>query len=315
MPLGGISAKNNEFDSLDRYFRVQHAPARLKELEPLVSARIAANQIHIEYRADFLRVTSGTVLVPITVQVPNRDMSFQSKAGIYSAKLDLYGRISTPGGVVVQTFEDVVSRDVPESLFEASLKLFSIYQKSVPLRSGLYRLDLVIKDTVSGNLGVFNTAVRVPRFEDDKMDASSIILADQIEAVPTREIGTGQFVLNAYKVRPRLSKEFSSTDKLGIFVQLYNLKVDETVHKTDVSVAYRILKEQQEVWRAVETGENLHQGGEQLTIQRYLPVDSLTPGKYTVEVIAIDLLNNQTIIRTADFTVVSAAAKRKEPRG
>jgi hypothetical protein len=216
---------------------------------------------------------------------------------------------------VVQTFEDVISRDVPESLFQSSLKLFSIYQKSVPLRSGLYRLDLVIKDTLSGNLGVFNTALRVPRFEDDKMDASSIILADQIEAVPSREIGTGQFVLNAYKVRPRLSKEFSSSDKLGIFVQLYNLKVDDMLHKTDVSVAYRILKDQQEVWRAVETADHLRQGGEQLTIQRYLPVDSLPPGKYTIEVIAIDLLSKETIIRTADFTLIPAAPRRKEPQG
>src|SRR4029077_7152646 len=300
-------------ESLDRYFRVQRPPARLKDLEPLVSARIAQNQIHIDYRADFLRVTSGTVLVPITVQVPNRDLSFQSKQGVYSAVLNLYGRISTPGGVVVQTFEDVISRDVPESLFASSLNLFSIYQKSVPLRSGLYRLDLVIKDTRSGNLGVFNTAVRVPRFEDDKMDASSLILADQIEAVPSREIGTGQFVLNSYKVRPRLSKEFSSSDKLGIFVQLYNLKVDETLHRTDVSVAYRILKDQQEVWHAVETADHLRQGGEQLTIQRYLPVDSLAPGKYTIEVIAVDLLSRETIIRTADFTLVPANPRRKEP--
>ena len=312
MPLGGVSASNNEFERLDRYFRVQRAPARLKELEPLVSARIAQNQVHIEYRADFLRVTSGTVLVPITVQVPNRDLSFQSKQGVYSAVLDLYGRISTPGGVVVQAFEDVISRDVPESLFQSSLKLFSIYQKSVPLRSGLYRLDLVIKDTLSGNLGVFNTALRVPRFEDDKMDASSIILADQIEAVPSREIGTGQFVLNSYKVRPRLSREFSTSDKLGIFLQLYNLKVDDTLHKTDVSVAYRILKGQEEVWRAVETADHLHQGGEQLTIQRYLPVDSLAPDKYSIEVIAIDLLSKETIIRTAEFTVTPAAPRRKE---
>jgi len=312
IPLGGVSASNNEFERLDRYFRVQRAPARLKELEPLVSARIAQNQVRIEYRADFLRVTSGTVLVPITVQLPNRDLSFQSKQGVYSAVLNLYGRISTPGGVVVQTFEDVISRDVPESLFQSSLKLFSIYQKSVPLRSGLYRLDLVIKDTLSGNLGVFNTALRVPRFEDDKMDASSIIVADQIEGVPSREIGTGQFVLNSYNVRPRLSREFSSTDKLGIFVQLYNLKVDDTLHKTDVSVAYRILKGEEEVWHAVETADHLHQGGEQLTIQRYLPVDSLAPGKYRIEVIAIDLLRNETIIRTADFTIIPAAPRRKE---
>src|SRR6266849_6620932 len=313
MPLGGVTARNNEFESLDRYVRVQRPPARLKDLEPLVTSRIAQNQIHIDYRADFLRVTSGTVLVPITVQVPNRDLSFRSKQGVYSAVLNLYRRISTPGGVVAQTFEDVISRDFPESLFQSSMDLFSIYQKSVPLRSGLYRLDLVIKDTTSGNLGVFNTVVRVPRFEDDKMDASSLILADQIEAVPSRQVGTGQFILNSYKVRPRISREFSGADRLGIFFQLYNLKVDDTLHKTNISVAYRIIKDHQEIWNDVETADHLHQGGEQLTIQRYLPVASLGPGRYTIEVIAIDLLTNQTITRAADFTVTAAPSKPIHP--
>ena len=307
MPLGGTPPSIDEFTNLDRYFRVQRPPERFKDLAELVTIRVVRSQIHMDYRTDFLRVTSNTVLVSITVQVPNRDLSFQSKQGVHSAVLNLYGRITTPGGVVVQTFEDVISRDFPESLFQSSLNLSSIYQKSVPLRSGLYRLDLVVKDTLSGNLGVFNTALRVPRFEDDKLDASSLILADQIEIVPSSQTGTGQFVLDSYKVRPRLSREFSSIDKLGIFLQLYNLKRDETSHKTNVSVAYRITNDQQEIWRAVETADRLHQGGEQLTIERLIPVEPLLPGRYTIEVTAIDLLTNDTIIRTADFTVKPAS--------
>jgi len=306
MPLGGTPASMDEFANLDRYFRVQRPPERFKDLAELVTIRVVRNQIHMDYRTDFLRVTSSTVLVPITVQVPNRDLRFQSKQGVHSAVLNLYGRITTPGGIVVQTFEDVIARDFPESLFQSSLNLSSIYQKSIPLRSGLYRLDLVVKDTLSGNLGVFNTALRVPRFEDDKLDASSLILADQIQTVPSSQTGTGQFVLDSYKVRPRLSQEFSSTEKLGVFLQLYNLKRDETSHKTNVSVAYRITKDQQEIWRAVETADRLHQGSEQLTIERLIPVASLLPGRYAIEVTAIDLLTNYTVIRTADFTVKPA---------
>jgi len=304
MPFGGTPSGMDQFASLDRYFRVQRPPERFRDLEEKVSSRFVQSQIHMDYRADFLRVTANTVLVPITVQVPNRELSFQSRQGVHSAVLNLYGRITTPGGVVAQTFEDVISRDFPESLFQSSLNLSSIYQKSVPLRSGLYRLDLVIKDSLSGNLGVFTTALRVPRFADDKLDASNLILADQIETVPSNQTGTGQFVLNSYKVRPRLSQEFSSTDKLGIFLQLYNLKLDETLHKTNVSVAYRITKDHQEIWRAVETADHLHRGGEQLTIQRLIPVASLVPGRYTIEVTAIDLLTNDTVIRTAEFTVL-----------
>jgi len=310
-----------EFEAMDRFFRVQRPPTRFKDLEPMVTAGIVATQIHLDYRMDFLRATSNTVLVPITLQVPNGDLSFQSKQGVHSAVLNLYGRITTPGGRVIQTFDDLVSRDFPESLFQSSLALSSIYQRTIPLRPGLYRLDVVIKDTQSGRIGMVTTALRVPHFEDDKLDASSLILADEIAAVLTAQIGAGQFVLGAYKVRPRLSQEFSSTDKLGIFLQLYNLKLDETSHKTNVSVAYRITKDQQEVWRAVETPDHLHQGGEQLTIERYLPVASLSPGRYTIEVIAIDLLANEPITRTAEFTLKPAQhakpgeAPRPSPRG
>src|SRR5580693_2660341 len=38
-PLGGMTANANEFDNLDRYFLVQHAPGRLKELEEKVTSR------------------------------------------------------------------------------------------------------------------------------------------------------------------------------------------------------------------------------------------------------------------------------------
>ncbi len=310
MPIGGTSASMNEFDILDRYFRVQRPPERFKGLSELVTVHVVHNDIHMDYRIDFLRVTSNTVLVLITVQVPNRDLTFQTKQGVHSAVLNLYGRITTPGGVVVQTFEDVISRDFPESLFQSSLNLSSIYQKSIPLRSGLYRLDLVIKDTLSGNLGVFNTALRVPHFADDKLDASSLILADQIETVPSTQTGTGQFVLNSYRVRPRLSQEFFSADKLGIFLQLYNLRLDETSHKTNVSVVYRITKDQQEIWRTVENPDHLHQGGEQLTVERLIPVASLLPGRYSIEVTAIDLLTNETVIRTVDFMVKPAPAPK-----
>jgi hypothetical protein len=181
--------------------------------------------------------------------------------------------------------------------------------KSVPLRAGLYRLDIVIKDMQSGNIGVLGTALRVSHFDQEKLDASSLILADQIERVASRQIGTGQFVLDSYKVRQRLSQEFSGADKLGIYFQLYNLKLDESSRKTKVSVAYRITKDQEEVWRTVETEDHLHQGGEQLTIERFIPVSSLAPGRYTIEASAIDLLTNETVIRSSDFTVKPAAVK------
>src|SRR5207253_8494953 len=247
--LGGTPARMNEFDRLELYAKIQKPPpVKFKDLEELVSSRIVRNQVHFDYHFDFLRVTSDTVLVPITVQVPNRQLTFQNREGVHSAVLNLFGRISTLSGRIVQTFEDVITRDFPESLLQASLQASSIYQKAVPLRPGLYRLDIVLKDVQSGNVGVINTGLRVPRFEDDKLEASTLILADLIERVPAKQVGLGQFVLGSTKVRPKLNQEFFPNEKMGIFLQLYNLKVDDKSHRANASVEFRVRKDQQEVW-------------------------------------------------------------------
>jgi len=308
--IGGLSAGMDEFDISDRFFKVQRPPEHLKDLSAMVTARIVRNQIHMDYRFDFLRVTRDSVLVPITLQVANRDLSFKGKDGVQSAVVNLYGRITTLSGRVVQTFEDVISRDFPDSLYQSSVNLSSIYQKSVPLRSGLYRLDVVLKDAQSGNVGVIDAALRVPLYEKESLDASSLILADQIRPVPTSQVGQGPFVLGNYKVRPRINPEFSSADNMGIFLQLYNLKLDAQSHKSNVSVAYRIIKDHQQVWKQDESSEQLQQSREQITIEHNLPLASLAPGRYSLEVYVIDLLTNQTVTRTADFTVKPTPAAK-----
>ncbi len=306
--LGGTPVRMGEFERLELYAKVQRPPeVKFKDLEAVVTSRLVRNQIQFDYRFDFLRVTGDTVLVPITVQVPNRQLTFQNREGVHSAVMNLFGRISTLTGRVVQTFEDVVSRDFPESLLQASLKGSSIYQKTVPLRPGLYRLDVVIKDVQSGNVGVVNTRLAVPRYADDKLEASTLILADQIERVPAKQIGLGQFVLGSTKVRPKLNQEFAANEKMGIFLQVYNVKVDDKSHKANASIEYHIRKGQQEVLKLVENSEQLNQTGEQITIERLLPLNGLPPGRYKLEIQATDELSKQTISRTAEFTVKPAA--------
>ncbi|HLK06225.1 MAG TPA: GWxTD domain-containing protein [Candidatus Acidoferrum sp.] len=307
--LGGQPASMNEFNRLELYAKVQQAPpVKFKDLESLVTSRVVRDQVHFTWRTDFLKVTNDTVLVPVTVQIPNSQLSFQAKDGVHSATLNVFGRVSTLTGRVVQTFEDAVSRDFPDSLFQQSLKLQSIYQKAVPLRPGLYRLDLVLKDVQSGNVGVVNTRLAVHQYEDAKLDSSSLILADQIEHVPAKQIGAGQFVLGSSKVRPRLEGDFTTADKLGIYMQVYNLKSDETTHKSNASFQYTVKKGEQQVMQFKETSADMKQAGDQITIERLLPLATLAPGKYTLEINATDTLTNQTITRTAEFTVKEPAA-------
>src|SRR3977135_3994490 len=292
--MGGEPASMNEFNRLELYAKVNKPPeVKFKDLEAVVTSRIVRDQVHFNWRTDYLKVTNDTVLVPVTVQVPNSQLSFQAKDGIHSAVLNVFGRVTTLTGRVVQTFEDSVYRDFPDSLYQQSLKLQSIYQKAVPLRPGLYRLDLVIKDVRSGNIGVVNSRLQVPRYEDEKLEASSLILADQIEHVPAKQIGSGQFVLGSSKVRPRLEGDFTTADKLGIYMQVYNLKPDEKTHKNRASFVYTVKKGDQQMMQFKESTDDMKQTGDQVTIERLLPLATLAPGKYSLEVNATAGLSNQ----------------------
>ena len=307
--MGGTPESMNEFSRLELYAKVNKPPAvKFKDLEAVVTSRIVRDQLHFNWRTDYLKVTNDTVLVPVTIQVPNGQLSFAAKEGIHSATMNIFGRVTTLTGRVVQTFEDSVSRDFPDSLFQQSLKLQSIYQKAVPLRPGLYRLDLVIKDVQSGNVGVVNSRLAVPHYNDEKLEASSLILADQIEHVPAKQIGAGQFVLGSSKVRPRLEADFTTADRLGVYMQVYNLKPDGTTHKSNATFLFTVKKGDQPVpgMQFKLTSEDMKQTGDQVTLERLLPLATLAPGKYTLEVNATDTLSNQSISRTADFTVKAA---------
>jgi len=289
---------------------------KFKDLEAVVTSRLVRDQVKFDYRFDFLRITSDTVLVPITVQIPTRQLMFQEKNGVDSATLNLFARITTLSGRPVQTFEDTVHRDLPAELLQQSLGTASIYQKAVPLSPGLYRLDIVVKDVNNGNVGVVNTRLAVPRFEDDKLSSSTLILADQIQRVSAKDIGLGQFVLGDIKVRPKMDGAFTPNENMGVFLQVYNLKVDEKTHKADASVQFRVTreKETEPVLKFDLPPSKLPEHGEEMTLENVVTLGSLTPGKYSLEVAVTDNLAKETITKASNFTVKAASGTAPQGR-
>jgi GWxTD domain-containing protein len=315
---GGLSEKDNEFTRLENYANIMKPPpVKFKDLEAVVTNRLVRDQVKFDYRYDFVRITSDTVLVPITVQIPVRQLSFQEKEGVDSATMDLFARVTSLSGRVVQTFEDTLRADFPVGQLQKSLSTSRIYQKAVPLSPGLYRLDVVIKDVNSGNVGVVNTRLPVPRFQDDELSASSLILADDIQRVSSKDIGLGQFVLGDVKVRPRMDGTFTQRDSMGVYLQVYNLKVDEKTHKPDTSVEYRVTqgKGAAPVLKFDVPADKLPQHGEEMTLENLITLGSLAPGKYHLEVAVTDNLAKQTITPAADFTVKAAPTVTAQAQG
>jgi GWxTD domain-containing protein len=314
---GFFNQNNNtkQFDRLETFAKLNRAPdIKFRDLQnELVTHRIRTNMLPFDVQVDFVKLTSDTVLVPITLQVPLRGLTFASKDGVQRAVVNIYGQLTKLNGQIVQTFEDTVHKDIPAELLEKEVGNTSLYWKALPMHPGLYRLDVVMKDVNGDKTGIFSKSYNVPDFGDEKLASSTLILADRMEPVPPREVGTGTFVIGTNKVVPKVAPSNGKPaafnkkerDKVNVWLQVYNLGVDEKTKKASATVEYHVVNTatNQHVVDFTETTAQMGNVGEQVTLAKSLPLSQMDPGVYQVTITVNDNVSKQTISPSAKFVV------------
>ena len=301
-----------EFDRLQQFFALQRPPkVKFSDLEEVVSHKISINLMPFDVRADFVKVTSETVLVPITIQIKNRDITFANKDGVQRGTVNIFGRVATLTGHIAQTFEDTVQADIPAELLPKMAESSQVYWKALPLRPGRYRFDIVVKDVNGDRVGTWSKGVVVPEFSEDKLASSTLILASTMDPVPSKNVGTGNFVIGTTKVVPRVASAdgkpvvFKRSQKVNFWMQVYNLSVDDKTHKPSATFQYDVINAatNKAVIHTVETTDKMGNLGDQVTLQKTLAAANLLPGVYRIEIKVNDNISKQTVDPTATFAV------------
>ena len=306
--------QTKEFDRLEQFAKLQQAPkVKFTDLEEAVNSKIILNPMPFDVRTDYVKVTDDTVLVPITIQMKNRDITFANKDGVQRGTVNIFGRLSTLTGKVAQTFEDTVQVDVPAELLPRTAENASVYWKALPLRPGRYKLSIAVKDVNGDRKGVWSRSIIVPEFSEDKLATSSLIVADQMEPVPTKAIGSGSFVIGTMKVRPRVAPadgkpavfHRDKDQKASFWMQVYNLGVDEKTHKASATFEYDItnIATNKPVVQLVENTDKMGNVGDQITLEKSIVPSKLEPGVYKIQIKVNDKVTNQTVDPSAVFAV------------
>jgi GWxTD domain-containing protein len=313
-PMGAME-NAKQFDRIsDAAKLMAPPPVKFKDMEQyLVTHKVLTGPVFpFDVRTDYVKVTNDTILVPVTVQIRNRDVTYQDKNGVSRGPVNILGRVTTISGRIAQTFEDTVDNPYPTELRDAKMQTSEIYWKALPLRPGTYRLDVVIKDVNNpDHVGVYSRSMTVPKYDDDQIGASSLILADKMEKVPSKQIGAGSFVIANTYIRPRLSDapaipvSFKRDQKLNFWMQVYNLGIDEKSRQNQATIEYQIvnLADNKSILDTSEKSGAISPNSDQLTLEKSLPLASLQPGKYQVTIKVNDEINKQQLAQSAPFTV------------
>jgi len=314
---GPLSTSENskEFDRIELAAKIfAPPPIKFADLESFISEhKIMSGPVFpFDVRTDFVKVTDNTVLVPITVQLKNSDITFVTKDGVSKGVVNILIKVTTLTHKTVQSDETTVAVEQPAELLQKAQNRKSVYWKALPLIPGLYRLDIAIKDVNNpDHLGLYGSSLEVPTYHDEKLATSSLILGDEMNTVSSRDIGEGTCVIGNTHICPRVAQNratpvsFRRDQQLNFWMQVYNLGIDGTTKSNEATVVYQIIDTGSNavVFEKQVDSKDLGPHSDQLTLEKTLPMAGLQPGKYKVTIKVNDTISKQEIAQSAPFVV------------
>ncbi|MFQ5739694.1 MAG: GWxTD domain-containing protein [Acidobacteriota bacterium] len=303
----GTRFKDRPFERLQQFFALQRPPQiKQKELLKIVETNISYQQLPFSSVVHQVWVNDEAALVPLTIEVPNESLEYVEQPNkIYKARMALYGRVTAMLGTVVAEFEDVVaSRYQPQHL-AIGRQQKSLYQKVLTLAPGRYKLDFVVKDLGSGDVGTLSRAIHLRAPETGKMAAGSIVLAKQLEPLGAFPEKPKTFVIGDVRVVPNVSRRFAVSDPLGIYLQIYHPSLDSSTLTPAVSVEYTILEGDKVVSHVVDKeGDSVEYFSPQrLVLVRKMPLQGLAKGDYQIIVRVSDSISGESLSSETSFKV------------
>ena len=298
----------NPFLRLERYFQLlQPKQIKFRDLQAAVATSITYNDIAFSASNSYLRLNRESFLVPITVFLPSHELAYKTLLGGSSrASVNLYGSVKNLGGRILEEFEDLIYYD--RSPNEVGVDSHKRYQKIVSLAPGVYKLDLIVKDTISGKIGHFERRLDLPRSVSQELSLSALVLANRIIPSGDESLAKPFATVLGWNVYPAFDSRFDTEEGLGLYFEVYNYAVDQSADKPVLDITATV---------ADAEGTRVREGPAQQLIDRFddrmalafvFSLEGLKAGDYTLQLSVHDKLGQTDVSETARFQVSPADA-------
>jgi hypothetical protein len=232
--------------------------------------------------------------------------------GKQHAEMNVLGIAYTPTGAVAARFSDAVNVDLDgKKEVEEFQKQPYHYETEFETGAGKYNLRVVFSSG-SKTFGKLENPLDVLPYDGKKIDLSSVALSNSLTKVSDLDTALDAQLLEdrkpliarGFQILPSATDHFKKTDNGVVYLEIYDplLAGDKP---PQVVLEYRItdIKSGQQ---KLDVGVNdlkevMKPGSPVVPIALRLPLDTLTPGTYRVDLRAQDSLNNTTEFHAAEF--------------
>jgi GWxTD domain-containing protein len=272
-------------------------PIRFTDLKEKVTTRILYSTLPFKASYDFIRLTSQNYMVPITLSFDPAEISYRILEGMRHSRLQVYGLVTSIANRRVFEFDDEVVIDYAENRPKAE----HTYQRKLPLPPGRFKIELLVKDTVSNHLGSAVFGIDIPAGDPQRLSTSSIMLGRGLEA--STQNPALPYVFGPYKLAPQVDRTFKRSDDLVFYVEAYNFQRDQMSQKPALEIKYGFAEPGAlpGSYRPITHGVTLDD--DRVSVVRIVQLNAVSPGKHDLVLSITDLLSGHTSITRTPFEV------------
>ncbi len=303
----GRSIKDNPFIRYETFIKSQRPlPIKYNDLKAIVATNVTYDNMPFELHCDYFQLNDQQVLVPITIEFQNKELTFQVEHGNHVARVAVYGIVSSMTNRVISEFDhDLMLSYSPQDI-QAGLQSRSVYQKVVPVENQMrYKVNFVVKDLNSGRVGVLQQAILPPPYKENQLGISSLILSDHIYQMNDDLAEAGMFVIGDVKVRPNVRKIFKSDDPFGVYLHAYNVGFEQSSFRPSLAVTYQLYRKGKEILSVEDAaGESIQFASpRRVVFVKPFRLSELETGRYRLKVSVEDRLRQQSVSAFEDFEI------------
>ena len=282
-----------------------------KDLENKGAGELPGNVTAV-VRVPYFYTAPDVARVHMVMDVPAKSLPFEKVKGKQHAGLNVLGIAYKPDGSVAARFSDTVDLDFDgkKEVEEFQKKPFH-YEKQFDIAAGNYKLKVVFS---SGNdtFGKVETPLGVRPYDGKKIGLSSIVLSNNAvkvagadQALDSQLLDDSKpLIIRGLQVFPSATNHFKKSDKAIAYIEVYDPSLAGE-KPPQLGMEYRIIDiktgDKKLDVGVMDTKDLIKPGNPMVPIGVNLPLETLAPGTYRVDLRAEDSAGNSTDFRIAEF--------------
>ena len=276
--------------------------------------------LDITMEVNYFRLARDRYFVPLAAKIPGSELELAKKGGAETTTLDFIGVIKDAAGKQVANVRDFADFKLKDASAAQLAKRPIEYDTGFALPPGAYSLRFVARENTTGKIGTYDTKFVVPDLTataaQKTLPISSVVLSSQRidlnQAVFNAEkdkklLSANPLIEDGKKLLPSVTRVFNKNQELYVYLQAYQPGAD-TTQPLVASVSFMRGKVKAFETAPLQISEGLDPKSKSLPLKFSVPLNKLTPGRYTCQVSVLDPTNQKFAFWRGQMVIVAPAA-------